>query len=244
MPPCTGNRYYAAPPLAGALSHQLLDPGGHRGYRAPPAKRQLVLTVAGGRPDADAEFPGLRLVHGQRALEYRRTRATHQGEREHADDGQSRISPADIGWMREHFAPMLAARLVFQWCARIGDGDEMAGRGETGKVVAGRHRLDGRTGLAGNEVEGLRRIRRVFGRTNGGRIRAVQDGEVLRAEARGEHPGRETRSPHAAHDGVREAVGPRAGGEFGEARPFTQGLAGSLAPAPAIRIRSCHRGGR
>jgi hypothetical protein len=124
--------------------------------------------------------------------------------------------------VREHRAEATVARQRLERAPRVGDRHELPRLRARRQIPVERERFDRAPRLARDHEQRTVEGGRARHGEHGGRVGTVEDGEAGLPEARREHLRREARAPHPAHDGVRQPVAPRRGGEAREVIPLRQ----------------------
>ena len=200
------DRDHAAPQLAGALRHQLLDPvpqgrqahAGQDGQLVPPRKRCFPDRCPQDEPRVVRRRPPAGVGHGAGTGQQRLDVHAPDRRRDETEDRQRRVAAADARLALHDGAELLGAGQLAQRGARIGDRDEVergyrlgqagvegVGLGRGARL--GRHAQDG-PGGGGPAPEPAHRVRM-------GGIAHAQGGHPLeqapaqlRSEARAAHP--------------------------------------------------------
>ena len=228
-----GDRHDAGTVLSRALGDELFDPEAERVERRGRDEGQLVPALERAVAHDEAErrcrvrdHRGCARLgggeHRERPADDLADVLSHQRGRHHAEEGESRVTAADVGRVDEDIAELFGSCASIELGAFVGDRDEVIGPARhTGgldslaEMRGQRVRFDRRAGLARQHIQrGLGRRGR---RADRGRIRRIEHLEAwpLRrhTDQRAEYLRRETRSAHAEQHDVGEAGGLDAVGE-------------------------------
>src|SRR6267143_186057 len=174
--------HHAAPVLARALGHELLDPVRESRDAGRRPQDELVAPRLRRRREPRPHCPGAIAVYGLCPLEQRPPIHADQGRGEHPHDRERRVAAAHVHRVREHAPKAALAGQRLERRAGLGDRDELLRSRPGGEVMVERERLDGRPRLAADDEDGVPDPGAVD-REHGRRIGAVEGGEGSLAAA-------------------------------------------------------------